>query len=74
MKSVKEVSLMHNGYLVTFHEDVAEAIEHFDIILQSRQKQKPKKVFELMQDNIILIMYQHKNKRIEMFCIESIKQ
>jgi len=71
MKRFETVTLFHNGYIVGLHENVSEAIEHINIILKSRRKLRPKKILELTLVNKTTMIYELKNKRKELFYIES---
>jgi len=71
MEPSKVTKLFHNGYLVTIHENISKAVEHIDIILSILSKNKSKKVLELAFDNKLFLIYELKNKRKELFCIEN---
>jgi len=69
-----EVELTHNGYLISHHENISEAIAFIDEILKPYRRLKPKKVFELGYGNKLVIIYELKNMRKEMFYIQAVSE
>jgi len=69
-----EVELTHNGYLISLHENISEAKAFIDEILKPYRRLNPKKVFELGQDKNLVIIYELKDKRKEMFYIEAVSE
>ena len=69
-----EVALTHNGYLISHHESISEAIEFIDNVLAPLRKLKPKKVLELGLYNNLVIIYELTTERKEMFYIEAVKR
>ena len=72
MKPFETVELTHNS-CVSSRANLWDAKESIDSILnfEMYQKLKPEKILELVLDNCLIIVYELKNKRKEVFYIEN---
>jgi len=69
-----EVALTHNGYLISHHENISEAIAFIDMMMKPLRKLKPKKILQLGHYTNLVIIYELTRERKEMFYIQAVSE